>query len=274
MKKYIFYFTAFTLFYFVACEMKSHDSSSAGKSVAVNENGKGLSSEPKFYFIYTVEKSMGILEEYRAEIPMTLLEKEKSRVCAARTGKILKEHSEYLDATIAFTEILTKENCGHMLDYSLGIMQQKIENYDIVPFKIVENENLAQKLDRKVRATDGLQKLLLRNGGVKYEVGELVSDKLPVVYQYGIPGFSVYIVQYEFKMIPGVIGPRVVVIGDSAHPLTGQCSYPYLRGFKLNSAYYIESGSGCCECGITGKEVFKVTSKGIELVYKDYRLSG
>ena len=276
MNKYAIYFAAVSLLWVMSCTNNSQnkpvmDSSSDWWYSAADDRTKAHLSVPKFEFIYLFGESMTILEEHKPGIPITLLEIGKPRLCKTKTGEILKEYSDYLGVTILYTKLLPAADCGFVMDYSLSVVRNKVEQYDIIPVTMVEDERLARSLDRKIKATDVLQKLLLRSGGIKYEVQTL---KPPVVYRYAFPGLSVYVVQYGFKKRPGLIGPRVVVIDDSIYPLTGQCSYSHLRGFRLNSDYYIETGSSCCDCGITGQEVFQITPTSVELVFKDFRLSG
>lgn len=68
-------------------------------------------------------------------------------------------------------------------------------------------------------------------------------------------------------------GPRVIVINGIAYPLTGWCSYPFMRIFRLNGKYYLESGSACCGCGITIKELFKIEPTGLVEIQSDGSLS-
>jgi hypothetical protein len=119
-----------------------------------------------------------------------------------------------------------------------------------------------------------LQELLDRNSYLVYEVDTGISRSLPRVLNYPMKNRQAYILEYEFSS-DGIVlcGPRVMVINSYVRGLTGQCSYPYVRMFRINNQSYIESGSFCCECGITGQEIFRIEETGPVLVYHDYSFS-
>jgi hypothetical protein len=97
---------------------------------------------------------------------------------------------------------------------------------------------------------------------------------LPKLYRYPTPKREVFIVAYdERKDVHCCSGPRVILISGSAYPLTGWCSYPFMRTFRLNGKYYLESGSACCGCGITIMELFKIEATGLVEAYSDGSLS-
>jgi hypothetical protein len=105
-----------------------------------------------------------------------------------------------------------------------------------------------------------------------------LSRDLPIVHRYPIFKMETFIVAYKsFFSDEGDFdfpsGPKAIIINNIAYPLTGWCSYPYMRGFRLDGEYYIESGSRCCECGITIKELFKIKQTGPVEIHSDGSLS-
>jgi hypothetical protein len=67
-----------------------------------------------------------------------------------------------------------------------------------------------------------------------------------------------------------VSGPQFIVIGNNVYGITGACSFPYLYSFELNQALYLNSGSFCCDCGITGMELFKISGDSVSRIKVNY----
>jgi hypothetical protein len=132
-----------------------------------------------------------------------------------------------------------------------------------------------QSLDKLVRNKNVLEKLRTK-AGMAWDYK--LSRDLPMVHRYPIPKMETFIVAYKTLLsdegdLDLLAGPRAIIINNIAYPLTGWCSYPYMRTFRLDEEYYLESGSHCCECGITIKELFKIKQTGPVEVHSDGSLS-
>jgi hypothetical protein len=136
------------------------------------------------------------------------------------------------------------------------------------------NADVISKTDRLVRNSKALLTLLKKaQGAILGETKELEETNLKV-YQVSMPGQKFLIASFEYSNENlGVSGPRLLVINDRVYPLTGWCSYQTLNVFRLEGQYYIQSGSCCCNCGITIMELFRITPEGPMVVLSDESLS-
>jgi hypothetical protein len=218
-----------------------------------------------------------LLGEFEKGLFIFLLGTKKPHVCTARTGEHVKD--EFESGSVSYTELINLVNCENLDDYSIGYVGKppEMDTFDTVSLLEISDAALKNELAAKVRKTNVLQTLLDQNAGV---AGLYKPDKdlnsVPQVLQYPVPEAKVYILTYDLtwksdEVLP--IGPRVVIINDSIQGLTGQCSYKEIRAFTMRGEYYIESGSHCCECGITGQELFKIEGNKIKHVYEDFSFS-
>jgi hypothetical protein len=136
--------------------------------------------------------------------------------------------------------------------------------YEILPLNEIRDCTSIRDLDQLARASGLLEILLKKNRGATYALADL--SPAPKVISLG----DARIVEYRYSW---ATGPRVLVLNGKISALTGQCSFPALRAFRLDGKIYIESGSSCCECGISGIELFRITPEGTVLVHSDYSLS-
>ena len=236
--------------------------------------------QPKHDFAFVIEcdwtkktSNICLLGKYERGIRATLLEIEKSRVCVAKT----EESGDYEGPVVGhlpFT-MISGPKCQDPDLYSIAVLNHPVGNYQLLQLQEVINKNKVQDLDKFVRSRLVLEKLRTKAG--KAEEYEL-SNELPIVHRYPIPKLEAFIVSYKKVIcdeltVEGVRGPRAIIVNGVAFPLTGWCSYPYLRAFRLDGQYYLESGSNCCDCGITIKEIFQIKSTGPIEVHSDGRLS-
>jgi tetratricopeptide (TPR) repeat protein len=202
-----------------------------------------------------------------------LLHKDKSIVCTARTGK--RNDYEDVSGPISFTEIDDMANCEEPENYSVAVVNYDVTSYEVIPLQEFTDQAKIKEFDQIVRNTDVLQSLLDKDAGAGYRVSEDISGDLPRVFRCPIKNTDAYILEYMFVWggASPPVGPRVMVLNGSVYGLTGQCSHPGLRMFRMNGDYYIESGSSCCECGITGQELFRIDRSGPVRVHSDYSFS-
>jgi hypothetical protein len=233
-----------------------------------------------FVFIHNYPESKEpkiacLMGAFKSGLHVTLLHKNKSRVCTAKTGAQKIYALEVLDVgEITFTKLVGLNNCSNPDEYSVAVVDSNVTSYEVIHLTELKDQGAIRALDKTVRSTRVLQELLDRNSSLVYEVDTGISRSLPRVLNYPMKNRQAYILEYEFSS-DGIVlcGPRVMVINSYVRGLTGQCSYPYVRMFRINNQSYIESGSFCCECGITGQEIFRIEETGPVLVYHDYSFS-
>jgi hypothetical protein len=156
-----------------------------------------------------------------------------------------------------------------------AVLGSRISSYQIVKMEEITDKRKVQSLDKFVRNKNVLEKLRTKAGEAE---GYELSNDLPKVHRYPIPEMETFIVSYK-TLLPYeggsdvASGPRAIIINSIAYPLTGWCSHRYMRAFRLDGEYYLESGSHCCECGITINELFKIRQTGLVEVHSDGSLS-
>jgi len=219
-----------------------------------------------------------LLSKFDRGIPTTLLEIGRARTCVVNT----EEGGDYegpVTGSFSYTALSPLTKCGEASLYSVAVLGSRITSYRIVKMQEITDRRKVQSLDRLVRNKNVLEMYRGRAQGMGAEDYQISKD-LPVIHRYPIPNMETFIVSYKTLLgyeggLDDVVrrGPRAIIINKIAYPLTGWCSYPYLRAFCLDGEYYIESGSHCCECGITVNELFNITKKGPVEVYSDGSLS-
>lgn len=251
-------------------------------SQATQPSGKPQ-TQPKHDFAFVIDcdwtnrkPNICLLGRYERGIPITLLEIGRSRTCLLNT----EEGGDYEGEITAFpfTSLSPAIKCGDASLYSIAVLGSRIGSYQIVKMEEITDREKVQSLDKFVRNKNVLEMYRGRAQGMAAEDYQISKD-LPIIHRYPIPKMETFIVSYKtllgYEGGPDnvAMGPRAIIINKIAYPLTGWCSYPHMRAFYLDGGYYIESGSLCCECGITVKELFKITKKGLVEVYSDSSLS-
>ena len=218
-----------------------------------------------------------LLGKFERGIPSTLLEIGRSRTCDVNT----EESGDYegpVTGSFSYTVVSSSTKCEDANSYSVAVLGSRITSYRIVKMEEITDRRKVQSLDRFVRNKNVLEPYRGRAQGMRAEDYEIAKD-LPIIHRYPIPEMETFILSYKV-LYPDeggpsdtVSGPRATIINNIAYPLTGWCSHRYIRAFRMDGEYYLESGSNCCECGITIKELFKITKKGPVEVYSDASLS-
>jgi len=236
--------------------------------------------KPEFAFVIDCdwadkESNICLLGNYKRGIGVTLLEVGQPRTCLSQTRDTVDHKDEAGDALYPFTPIFPVAQCGSVHSYSIAVLGSRISSYQIVKMEEITEKRKVRSLDKLVRNKNVLEKLRTK-AGMAWDY-KLFKD-LPIVHRYPIPKMETFILAYK-TLLSGekepdpLAGPRAIIINNIAYPLTGWCSYPYMRGFCLDGEYYIESGSHCCECGITIKEIFKIKQTGPVEAHSDGSLS-
>jgi hypothetical protein len=218
-----------------------------------------------------------LLGKFERGIPTTLLEIGRSKTCVVKT----EEGGDYegpVTGSFSYTAVSPLSECGDASLYGVAVLGSRITNYRIVKMEEITDRGKVQSLDRLVRKKNVFEMYRGRAQGMGAEDYQISKD-LPIIHRYPIPNMETFILSYktllgyEGEADDVARGPRVIIVNKIAYPLTGWCSYPYMRAFCLNREYYIESGSHCCECGIAVNELLKITRKGPVEVYSDGSLS-
>ena len=135
------------------------------------------------------------------------------------------------------------------------------------------SNSLIKEIDSLIRTTNYLKNLLKRNSGVEYDLDSLLNNILPDIVQVRTDKFD-YLIATYMLFDHSTLGPRLAIMKNNLiFPMTGQCSTKYLYSFKFNGKHYIQTGSNCCDCGITGEQIFEVDESKIKTVYEDYSFS-
>ena len=210
-----------------------------------------------------------LLEKHKVGAPVSLLEVKTSRVCSARTSK--NNHHDWAGRQLIFTEVTPSDHCALPDSYSISILGPVIGTYELLRLEEITDAVIIKSIDNVVRHTTVLESLRM-----KEQPGQIseIESKSPRLFRYPHPNIGTYILAYnESDDEQNVSGPRVILLNGVPYPLTGWCSYPYMRAFRFNQEYYLESGSCCCDCGITLKELFRIDSSGLVDVRRDSSLS-
>ena len=240
----------------------------AGARAGLAENPSAQQDKNlRFSFVYPRaaadgKKGIFLLGRYEPSLPVVLLNGNESKYCRGRTGASRHYEDEVLELTL--TPVVETTGCGATDGYSLALISPGETRYEILPLNEIRDPALIRDLDRLVRSSGLLEMLVKKNRGATYALTDLIPP--PKVISMG----DARIVEYRFSW---AAGPRVLVLNGKISALTGQCSFPALRAFRLDGEIYIESGSSCCECGIRGSELFHITPEGAVLVYSDFSLS-
>jgi hypothetical protein len=239
-------------------------------------------THPKHEFAFVIdcdwagkESSICLLGKYKRGIGITLLEVGQPKTCLSETRDAVDHKDEAGDILYPFTPIFPVAQCGSVHSYSIAVLSSRISSYQIVKMEEITAKKWVQSLDKLVRNKNVLEKLRTK-AGMAWDYK--LSRDLPMVHRYPIPKMETFIVAYKTLLsdegdLDLLAGPRAIIINNIAYPLTGWCSYPYMRTFRLDEEYYLESGSHCCECGITIKELFKIKQTGPVEVHSDGSLS-
>jgi len=236
----------------------------------------GLKGQRDFAFVIPCEwvgqDGICLLGKHKAGVPVSLFNVKRSRLCFAKTTKSSYNNGELW--RFYFTKVIPEDQCDSPDLYSVAVLGPGVSTYQVLQLKEITDEQIIKPLDDAVRRTTVLESLRMKAQGlIAGEISEIQSD-LPKLFHYPNPKIGTAILAYdESGDENNVSGPRVILVNGVPYPLTGWCSYPYMRAFRFNEEYYLESGSCCCGCGITIKELFKIEPAGLIEVHSDGSLS-
>jgi hypothetical protein len=201
---------------------------------------------------------------------MTLLQSQPPKACAVKTTA----RTNQLESSGTSLTAL-QGSCEVPREFAVAVVKKRIKGYDVLPARQILNTDEVEKIDKAVRDSSALSELLGKaQGTIPGDLKEL-EGITPKIYQFSLPGVEVSVVSYgeQFIESKGASGPKVAVINGRAYPLAGWCSYRTLNIFRLNGQHYVQSGSCCCNCGITIMELFLITPRGLVGILADDSLS-
>lgn len=239
-----------------------------------NQNKKTTITEEaksKFAFVFNSSRnpdanSFILYGHYPLDQRVYLLNTSKTYFCEA----ITKEQRSFDDETVSFpiTTLDQATDCGSPTEYAVAFFNA-ISEYRIVDLQSISNASRISTLDMLVRRSSAPNEIRTKAQDLIPGDEEFPLDELSArAYRFDVANAQGYIVSYE-KGADYAYGPRFIVFDRTVHALTGWCSYPHVRAFILNGILYIESGSGCCGCGITIMELYKIEQDRVTLIYAD-----
>lgn len=270
----------------VACGPSSSVDSAAQESSdaphdSVVSPAKTLNAAAKrtsaYAFVFPFEEEafkLFLVGEFDAGINLTLLDPSSKATCAAKTST-RRDTVDSSDAPL--TEL--EGECLSNGEFGLAALETRVDDFAAVPLQVVDDPDKVQAVDAIVRGSKALNSLLTKaQDSSPGDISQL-TGVTPTVHRLNVSNSEVYVASYQGEATykQGVyapeVNPRAVVVGNSAYPLTGWCSFEALNVFRLNGEHYIQSGSRCCGCGIVVDELFRLTPAGPVEVLSDSSLS-
>ncbi len=196
-----------------------------------------------------------------------LLAQQENAFCAATTLKY--DEFKAPVGAFEFTILRPSAACKRPSNYSVAFFG-RVTEYQIVRLQPISEQRVIASVDREFRESPAMASL--RNKAQDTFPGEKIAPLdafKPKLLRFNSRGLSGSVLSYEKTNKDWVDGPRALWIKDKVYPLTGWCSYPYLRAFVLNRSFYFESGSYCCGCCITFRELFQLDAAGVRVVLVD-----
>lgn len=202
-----------------------------------------------------------------------LLEEKAPKVCIAETIK--HREDSWAGDSIYLTSLKSIEDCGPAKLYSLAIIGVPVVSYQTITYQKLSDAKFIADINAKIKNSAALD--ILKTNAQGNSPGDKyfpIADIMPDVYMLHVLDKEIFVASYEVQRDNyRMHGPRAIVIDGKIHPLTGWCSWPDFRVFAVNGSYYLESGSGCCGCGITVQELFEIKPDGVITVHDDMSYS-
>jgi hypothetical protein len=196
---------------------------------------------------------------------VTLLKKDISKTCVLETDEVFTWHDE--TSSFTATRLRSPNDCDPPNSYRVAVVGREVFEYEVLELEVVSDTQKIRKLNWLVQAQRALDEKIETSAGSQDIRWDYDSDAPPrIVLKLPIPSFEGYVLHYYGERIYDG-NPRILIIGDRTYPLTGPCSFPWLRAFRLDDDFFLESGSGCCGCGWRDEFLFRITENGPERVF-------
>jgi hypothetical protein len=220
--------------------------------------------KPLYALTYWRNDTLYLFGKFDSGLTVTLINN-KDRMLFKTTTDFYQLPSDDMNSEIGLTNINSQPKTDNWKDFEYSILTDIPSDYVVLDSNKYVDISI-RRVDSLIRKTTIIENLLEKSGqkeSMEYSIG----TSLPTVKSYDINGFPLYIISYKY--FDGPNGPRIVQYQDKLFPLTGQCSYDKIYVYRLNSRYYIQSGSTCCGCGYTVFQIFEITEHLIKLIYDD-----
>jgi hypothetical protein len=210
-----------------------------------------------------------LVGKFKPRTRVTLLQSGTPRTCSAKATS----HVEEMESSGAYLTRLDG-SCEVPDQFQVGVFKKPVKDYERLALKEIIDPDEVLAIHRSIRNSKALLTDIWKAQGTNsVELGQMEEMTLKV-YQVSLPHFIFLIASYDDGPEKSPIsGPRFVLIKDEIYPLTGWCSYRTMNVFRLNGEHYIQSGSCCCDCGITIMELFRITQNGLDKTVSDWSLS-
>ncbi|EDN70423.1 secreted protein [Beggiatoa sp. PS] len=216
-----------------------------------------------------------LLERFEANIPVILLYN-NSKTCLVKTGHTFTYSDDI--GTFEATRLVNPEKCKILSGALIAILGQSSVEYTSLELTKLTNQSKIKRLDSMVRKSGLLNanRRKRKNDFLLVSEGERgflqnISRSLPTVYKYPYPNKDLLFAQYQWeKWVKGVDGPILLYDKQKWVPMLGVCTHP-LEAFKINDAYYLQSGHYLCgnmESHII--VIFRLDSSGITTVFSRF----
>lgn len=128
----------------------------------------------------------------------------------------------------------------------------------------VKKQELANRINLKRDYSDEFEDT---GGALKIEL--VAYNKEVIVHEFEYKQETYFILSYTFADYQGPAATFLLSQG-AEYPLTGPCSFfSYPELFLLNERLYLQSGSRCCECGISVQQLFEFNGKELKTILED-----
>ncbi|HWR71887.1 MAG TPA: hypothetical protein VN604_01825 [Nitrospirota bacterium] len=236
--------------------------------------GHADNSKSQFAFVFNSSRNpnpatFSLYGNHPLNQAVKLLHVSSNNICDAVTQK----QEVFNDEVVSFpiTVLKTISKCEAPTRYAVAFFG-KISEYRVVSQQTVTDQEFTNSLDKAIRESSVLQTFKeatqTTRGIIPYDKEFPLNYFTPKIYRFSISNRDIYLVSYQ-KDEQHSFGPKFIVLDGRPQILTGWCSYPNVRAFILNQEQYFESGSGCCDCGITVMELFKIEADRVRLVHGD-----
>jgi hypothetical protein len=243
----------------IGCQNKRSSKSSNDSPTIDSINGV------KFALVLQDNDSLAILGKYELNKTIYLLDNANGKLI--HTSTISYNENLYPDfyKKLEATKIRIKANNNQNYIAYFGL---KPNDYKLISQKPNNSQDFISDIDNLIKKSGYLDSILHNETFVK----DSLKNKFPLLFKININQTDITIATY---MLMNMHGPRFAIIKNNVFPLTHNtaCSYDYLYTFFMNGKYFIETGSACCGCGITGKQIFEINNDSIKTIFEDFTLS-
>ena len=218
-----------------------------------------------FCLVTNFNDTLTLFGKFELNKNVTLIDNSAGRVYETKT---LSYHAVLESDWEPYVETLIGTQPNKKNNIVFGFFGNKPKDYHVIPKNNLDNPVQIHKMDSLITNSENYDKLLKDVG---WETNDSRLNKATIeLMEFNVEGKKIFIVTYKLS---DCIGPRFAVINNTVFPLTGPNSLEHINAFVMNKTFYIETGSGGCNSGEVGYQIFELTEKGIENIYENWELS-